>query len=163
MIGAVRRHAPAWPVAAAGSLAWGAAMSASAAAALLGMGWQMPERIAAVAAVYAAGGALAFPLAWLIAGIAGGAGTPASRRFAAAMLALAFTTAGLTMAIYALDYRRYYAEFHDPAFTATWALQLLFTTAGAVAQFAVTGVRLFFPLGFAATLVAACLFARLRA
>ena len=66
----------------------------------------------------------------------------------------------MTGGLYALDYRAYYAEWHADTFTRIWFLQFAHTIAAALYQFAVLGLRLFFPVGFAALLVASFWFAR---
>ncbi len=63
---------------------------------------------------------------------------------------------GATTAIYALDYRSYYAQWHESVFTWTWLIQFAFTTAGATLQFAVSGLPLYFPLGFAGLAPSPC-------
>jgi hypothetical protein len=80
--------------------------------------------------------------------------------FAAALLSFAAATACVTGGLYALDYRAYYAEWHAGAFSYTWFLQFTHTVAAALYQFAVLGMRLYFPFGFVALLVAAAVFAR---
>jgi hypothetical protein len=66
----------------------------------------------------------------------------------------------MTAALYALQYRLYYSAWHAETFSVTWALQLVFTALAALYQFAVLGVRLFLPLGFAALFAVAIWFAR---
>jgi hypothetical protein len=144
----------------AGTVLWSGAMAASALAGLLARGWQTPSSMAAVAALFAAGAAVAFPLAYAATRLAGG--RRAERRFAVAMLAFTLATIGATAALFALQYRAYYAHWHGPAFSKLWTIQFVFTAAAAVAQFAISGVRLYFPLGFAALLLVSAWFARRR-
>ena len=80
--------------------------------------------------------------------------------FAAAFLAFTVATIGITAALYALQSRSYYAQWHEPAFTITWCFQLVFTLLATVYQFAVLGLRLYFPVGFVALLVLSGWFAR---
>jgi hypothetical protein len=80
--------------------------------------------------------------------------------FAVAFLSFAFATAAVTGGLFALQYREYYAEWHADAFTRIWFLQFTHTIAAALYQFAVLGLRLFFPFGFAALLVVSFWFAR---
>jgi hypothetical protein len=142
----------------AGSAIWATAMAASAAARLELSGWQTPEAIAAVAAVFATGGALAFPLAFTAAGLFG------HRRFegrmALTLLAFTVVTIGCTALVYALDYRRYYSEWHGDPFTSRWLVEFAYTVAGAFGQFAITGIRMYFPFGFALLLLVSFWFAR---
>ena len=84
----------------------------------------------------------------------------AETAFAAMFLALALSTIGATAGLFALDYRTYYAEWHEDFGTITWAFQFFFTTANAVVQFAVLGTGLFFPLGFVGLFAASLWFAR---
>lgn len=87
-----------------------------------------------------------------------GRGTEAA--FAAAFVSLAATTVAVTALLYALQYRSYYAEWHAEAFTLTWAFQFVFTGLVALYQFAVLGIRLYFPVGLTALFAAALWFAR---
>lgn len=64
--------------------------------------------------------------------------------------------------LFALQYRSYYAEWHASAFTPTWAFEFAFTMLTALYQFVVLGMRLYFPLGFAALVAASIWFARQR-
>lgn len=133
-----------------GSAAWAALNGFGAALVLyLLRDWQSPGSIGEVTAVFATGSALSFiPAAWLARLLVGT--DRIELRFAAAFLALALTTMLVTAAVYALQYRFYYAQWHEPFGTVTWAVQFVFTGLAAVYQFAVLGLRLFFPLGFLA-------------
>lgn len=142
-----------------GALLWGIAMAASALGVLLFGDWETPQKIRTVTALFALGGAVAFPLALILARFL------AYRRqrevaFAVAFLSFASATACVTGGFFALQYREYYAEWHADAFTRIWFLQFVHTIAAALYQFAVLGLRLFFPIGFAALLVASFWFAR---
>ncbi len=156
-----RSHAalPAWPVALGGALAWAVVMGASAALGLWLRAWETQDRIVAVVALFAAGGAIAFVPGLFLARLAAGQ-KPRGAAFAAVFLGLSIATIGFTAALYALVYRSYYAAWHADAFTITWAFQQVFTTLGALGQFAVLGLRLYFPLGFAALVAAGLLFSR---
>jgi hypothetical protein len=46
-----------------------------------------------------------------------------------------------------MDYRLFYAQWHRPFGTRIWAYQFIFTSAGAVYQFLVMGLRLYLPVG----------------
>ncbi len=135
-------------------------MMASALFALHAEGWQTAAKAREIAAVYLAGAFAAFvPALWL--GRLLSAGRTGEAAFAALFLSLGIMTIGLTAAIYALDYRSYYTEWHAPAFSVTWAFQFVFTVAGALYQFAVLGLRLYLPFGLLALFAAALWFARL--
>lgn len=141
-----------------GSAVWAAAMAGSVAAQLALSGWQTPVAIASVAAIFAVGGAVAFPLAFTAAGFF--CHRRLEGRLAAALLAFTIVTIGCTATVYVLDYRRYYAEWHGDPFTARWIVEFAYTVAGALGQFAITGVRLYFPFGFVALLLISLWFAR---
>lgn len=155
----LRAALPGPTVAIGGSLAWAVLMGTSAALGLWLRAWETQDRIVAVVALFAAGGALGFVPGLFLARLVA-AGKPRGAAFAAVFLGLALATIGLTAAIYALVYRSYYAAWHADAFTVTWAFQQVFTTLGALGQFAVLGLRLYFPVGFAALVAAALLFSR---
>ena len=112
-----------------------------------------------MAALYAFGAAIAFPLGLMLARFVS-LGRSAEAAFAAAFLGFSLSTVGVTAMLFAFDYRQYYATWHDELFTITWAFQFAFTTANALIQFAALGVRLFFPIGFIALLAASLWFAR---
>lgn len=133
-------------------------MTLNATAALWLRGWRgMP--LLDVAILFAAGGLLAFPLGlWAGRCLAGRRG--AETTFAALFLCLAVGTVAATGALYAAQYRHYYAQWHAPAFTVMWTFQFVFTGLVALYQFAVLGVRLLFPLGLAALFAVSLLLAR---
>lgn len=142
-----------------GSALWALAMGASALSSLLFDHWETPGRVRAVVGLFALGGAAAFPLSLTVACLMSrGRGTEAA--FAAAFVSLAATTVAVTALLYALQYRSYYAEWHAEAFTLTWAFQFVFTGLVALYQFAVLGIRLYFPVGLTALFAAALWFAR---
>lgn len=155
----LRAALPSWPVALGGSLVWAVLMGASAALGLWLRAWETGALIVAVVLLFAAGGALGFTPGLLLARLVA-AGKPRGAAFAAVFLGLALATIGVTAAIYALVYRSYYAAWHADAFTITWMFQQVFTTLGALGQFAVLGLRLYFPLGFAALVAVGIVFSR---
>jgi hypothetical protein len=155
----LRNSLPSMATALVGSACWALVMAASAVIAVWRGGWETDAKIATIALLFGAGAALAFPVGLTLARFAS-SGKTAERRFAAYFLGLALSTIGFTAAIYALDYRQYYSAWHEEMFTTTWMFQFFFTAAVAVIQFAVLGVRLFFPLGFVALFVASLWFAR---
>ena len=154
-----RRSLPSFATALAGAACWSIVMALSALAGLWLRGWQTPERFMEIALIFALGAALAFPVGLFVARFIG-LGRRAEAAFAAAFLALSLSTLAMTAAIFALDYRQYYATWHDDAFTIRWLYEFAFTTAGAVVQFAVLGARLYFPIGFLALFAAGVWFAR---
>ena len=121
--------------------------------------WETPAKIRFVALLFAAGGALAFPVGLFAARL-----VSLERHWevalAAAFVCLLAATITFTGGLFALQYRSYYAEWHEPAFSLTWALQFVFTMLTALYQFVVLGIRLYFPLGFIALALASIWFAR---
>ncbi|ANT51636.1 hypothetical protein A6B35_17910 [Mesorhizobium amorphae CCNWGS0123] len=159
--GRLRSALPSLRTALLGALLWGVTMGASALINLLLDNWETPAKIRFVSLLYAAGGALAFPVGLFLARLVS-RGRHWEVALAAAFVCLLATTLAFTGALFALQYRSYYAEWHEPAFTITWAFQLVFTGLTALYQFVVLGIRLYFPLGFAALAVASVWFARQR-
>ncbi|MET3521153.1 hypothetical protein [Mesorhizobium abyssinicae] len=143
----------------AGALVWGPTMGASALVNLLLYDWETPAKIRFVTLIYAAGGALAFPVGLFLARLVS-RGRHWEVAFAAAFVALLVATLAFTGGLFALQYRSYYAEWHAPAFTIRWAFELVFTMLTALYQFVVLGIRLYFPLGFIALVAAGIWFAR---
>jgi len=142
-----------------GAIAWGAAMGASALLVLALDHWETPQKMRIVVAVFAAGGALGFPFAIILARFLSHGRRPETA-FAAAFLSLAAATVCATSGIFALDYRAYYAEWHEEPFTRVWFFQFAFTVAAAFYQFAALGLRLYFPIGFVALAIVSIWFAR---
>ncbi|CAN7423199.1 hypothetical protein [Aminobacter sp. LjRoot7] len=141
-----------------GAAVWGFAMGASAFLTLLLDHWETPVRVRAVVMLFALGGAVAFPIGWTLARLLS-CHRGRETAFAAAFISLGVVTIGLTALFYALQYRAYYAEWHAAPFTITWAFQFVFTGLVALYQFAVLGLRLYFPGGFVALFAAAAWFA----
>ncbi|WP_027166387.1 hypothetical protein [Mesorhizobium sp. WSM3224] len=156
----LRAAVPPASEAAAGSLLWGIAMGASALTNLLAA-WETSDRIRFVALLYVLGGMLAFPAGLTLARLVS-RGRHWETAFAAAFVSLLAATLAFTGGLFALQYRSYYAEWHAPALTLTWAFEFAFTMLTALYQFVVLGVRLYFPLGFAALVAASIWFARQR-
>ena len=159
MPGRVRRALPSLRVAFFGALLWAAAMGVSALVNLWLDDWETPAKIRFVFLLFAAGGALAFPVGLFAARLVS-LGRHWEVALAAAFVCLLVATIGFTGGLFALQYRSYYAEWHSPAFTITWAFQFVFTMLTALYQFVVLGIRLYFPLGFIALALASVWFAR---
>jgi len=85
---------------------------------------------------------------------------PPETRFAAAFLFLGTGTAVLTALLFALHYRQFYAQWHQPFGTRIWFFQFIFTFASAVYQFAVLGLRHYLPFGLILLIGASILHAR---
>ena len=149
---------PVWSTLA-GAIAWGAAMGASALLVLALDQWETPQKMRMVVAVFAAGGALGFPFGLILARFLSHRRRP-DTAFAAAFLSLAAATVCATSGIFALDYRAYYAEWHEDPLTRIWFFQFAYTAAAAFYQFAALGLRLYFPIGFVALTIVSIWFAR---
>lgn len=121
--------------------------------------WETPDKVAEVVWLFGIGGAIAFPLGLYIARFIA-LGRRAETAFAAAFLSFSLVTVAVTSGLYALQYRGYYAQWHADAFSITWIFQLIFTTLSSLYQFAVLGVRMYIPIGFAALVLASLWFAR---
>lgn len=155
----LRRAIPTPRTALFGALLWAVTMGASALVTLFLDDWETPAKIRIVTVLFALGAALAFPIGLFAARLVS-QGRRWEVAFAAAFVCLTAATIGLTGGLFALQYRSYYAAWHAPAFTHTWALQFVFTTLIALYQFVVLGIRLYFPLGFVALFAAGVWFAR---
>ena len=140
---------PSARVALVGTGLWALVNGATAAIGLLARDWQDEGAVAIVGLVFAAGAAIAFVPATYLARIVS-LGSRTEIRLAAALLALSVATIAATALVFALQYRLYYAQWHADFPSITWGFQQFFTTAAAVYQFAVLGLRLYFPIGFLA-------------
>ena len=143
-----------------GAIGWGAAAGSCALSGLMLDDWQTPAKIRAVFLLFALGGFVAFPFGLYFARLLAGWRQTGETAFAAAFLCLTLATIAATAALYGLQYREYYAQWHEEAFTLIWFLQFIHTLAAAAYQFAVLGLRLYFPLGFVALLAVSLWFAR---
>ncbi len=141
------------------AICWGAAMSASAIAALYLRNGLLTGHLGALTLVYFFGGALAWPiLVPLTQRFA--RQRPTGARFAAFFLALSIGTVAMTAFLFAMDYRWFYSRWHAPFGSLIWIFQFLFTGASAVYQFAVLGLALFLPLGLLCLIVVSAYLAR---
>lgn len=143
-----------------GGLAWGLAMAVSI---LLSLAMEQrlgQSGLVLLVALYFAGGFLAWiaalPLARFVS-----LGRPLETRFAVALLLLTLGSAASTAFLFALQYRMFYAQWHQPFGTTIWLFQFVFTSASAVYQFAVLGLRLLMPFGFLLLLLASIILTRL--
>ena len=129
-----------------GALVWGALMTVCAFLSLTMEGRAESFHLTKLLLIYFAGGLLAWPIA-----------LPAARlltrrrstetRFAAHFALLSLGTIAMTAFLFAMDYRLFYAQWHQPFGTRIWVFQFIFTAAGAVYQFLVMGLRLYLPVG----------------
>ena len=68
-------------------------------------------------------------------------------RIVLAVIVLAGATLAATAGVLALDYRVYYAAWHDDFLSITWFYQQAYTFLGSTYQYLVIGTRLYWPLG----------------
>lgn len=129
------------------SIIWAVMMSGTALFALMSQQARVLDpQVVTILTVYFAGGAVGYLMAF-----------PATywfgRRIASwltmplAAIALTCFTLGATAGFLALDYRTYYAQWHESAFSIGWFFQLFFTTLSSTYQYLVIGTRLYWPLG----------------
>jgi hypothetical protein len=153
---ALRVPLPAWL---GGTVLWGAAMAISA-----WVGFALLQNIPVthddeLMLLYFSGGALAWffvlPLIRFLSHA-----RPAETRFATALLLLGAGTIAMTAFLFAMQYRLFYAQWHAPFGSRIWVFQFVFTSAGAVYQFAVLGIRPLLPVGGAVLVLMSLLLAR---
>ncbi len=129
-----------------GALAWGLLMVVCAFLSLHMEGRDANFHLEKLLLIYFTGGfcawVIALPLARLLTRRRG-----TETRFAAHFALLSLGTVALTAFFFAMDYRLFYARWHQPFGTRVWAFQFVFTSAGAVYQFLVMGLRLYLPVG----------------
>lgn len=145
----MRHSLPGLPEILAGAPLWGLGMALSALLALYLRNGAETAHLTSILLLFFSGGLVAWPFA-LFLGRFGAIGRGKETRFAAFFLCLTVCTIAVTAILFALDYRIFYARWHAPFGTGTWAYQFTFTSASAIYQFVVMGIRLYLPLGFAA-------------
>ena len=156
---AFRRLVRSLPKAALFAPFYGAAVTASVVVHMVRHDQAYGLRMLAVIILFALGGTVGGFLAWVVAATVAGA-RPRSARFAAMSFTLILGTAGITAFFFFLQYRLYYAQWHDQSFSEMWIVQMLFTGASAVYIFAVSGLRMLLPFGLLVLFGAALIFAR---
>ncbi|MGN6551189.1 MAG: hypothetical protein ACTHJ3_15025 [Pararhizobium sp.] len=143
---------------AAGSLVWAAAMAAVVFLDLGRINGRIEGHLGILLVIYAAGGAIALPVASLLMRAAAGTRHPLARLLAA-FVVLALVTIAATALVYLLrDFVRivHPRDVVRPHVLFDRALDLAFT----LAEFCVLGIRLYFPYGLAALLAGAAWLAR---
>ncbi|NVP55793.1 hypothetical protein [Mycoplana rhizolycopersici] len=130
----------------AGALAWGALMALSASISLYFRNGFETLHLAELVTLFFLGGALAWPFVVLAAGLVA-RNAAVETRFAACFVLLALGTIGVTALLFAMDYRVFYSEWHEPILSRIGVKQLFGTTVSASYQFAVLGMRLYLPVG----------------
>ncbi|CUX21901.1 hypothetical protein [Agrobacterium genomosp. 13] len=140
-------------------LVWAASSAASAALGLYLRNRFETDHAADIVILFFCGGLLGWPLAMVALRF-----LPASvnlpLRLAASCLAIAFFTIAVTAAFFAFQYRIFYAQWHAPAFSRIWFFQQLFTSLGAIYQFCILGLRLYFPFAAVPLLLAGLVLCR---
>lgn len=142
-----------------GSLAWALAMAASFQLSVHFFGRATSSHDLALTLIYAAGGLLGWLVALPLIHVVEKRGGPQTV-LAAWLLLLGVVTVGAISGIYALQYRSFYAHWHAPFPSRIWVYQQIFTTASALYQFAVLGLRHLLPAGLAMLLVLSMVMAR---
>ncbi|EKF59707.1 hypothetical protein QWE_10802 [Agrobacterium albertimagni AOL15] len=142
-----------------GSLAWGLAMATSFQLSVHLFGRATSSHDLALTAIYAAGGIIGWLAALPLIHRIRKRGGPETA-LAAWLLLLGIVTVGAIAGIYALQYRTFYAHWHAPFLSRIWVYQQIFTTASALYQFAVLGMRHLMPAGLAMLLVLSMVMAR---
>lgn len=135
-----------------GSAAWAIVIGGSAGVELVRSDAAAGERLTLICAIYAAGALVAFAPALFVGRLLSRGRSEAA--FAATLLALSVGTIGAVGLLFAVDYRLYYAQWHEPAFSPDWVRQFIFTTAAAFYQYLVIGLRLYVPVGLVALFAA---------
>ncbi len=138
-----------------GAAGWGLLMAACALLSLVMQDRWQSFHLEKLLLIYFAGGLAAWPVALPLARLLTRR-RRAETRFAAHFVLLCLGTIAMTAFVFAMDYRLFYAQWHEPFGTRIWFLQFLFTSAGAAYQFLVMGLGLYLPVGLP-VLVAASL------
>lgn len=126
-----------------GSAGWGAIVMLSALAGIWLRNGLFVANPFAIASVFFYGGALAFlPALWFMTLAFGGRGKIA--RFVCGTLVIAAMTHLGASAIFALQYRVFYAQWHASFPNIVWFFQLAFTSAGAVFTFTVGSLHYYY-------------------
>lgn len=142
-----------------GSLAWALAMAASFQLSVHLFGRATSSHDLALTLIYAAGGLIGWLVALPLIHVVEKRGGQQTA-LAAWLLLLGVVTVGAISGIYALQYRSFYAHWHAPFPSRIWVYQQIFTTASALYQFAVLGLRHLLPAGLAMLLVLSMVMAR---
>ncbi len=142
-----------------GAVAWALAMAASFLLSTTLFGRASGSHVATLTALYALGGLLGWTVAVPLIRFSGH-GRTAPTVFSAWFLLLGITTIAATSALFALQYRLFYAHWHAPFPSRIWVYQFIFTSASALYQFAVLGLRHFLPTAFVLLLALGILMAR---
>ncbi len=137
---------PGWVALAGGAVVWGLLMAASALVSLYVRNRLETAHLGQLLALYLAGGVLAWPFVVFTARLVS-RNARLETRFAACLVLLAVGTIAMTAFLFAMDYRLFYSQWHQPLLTKTGMRQVFGTSASAVYQFAVMGLGLYLPVG----------------
>ncbi|WP_439529796.1 hypothetical protein [Pannonibacter sp.] len=119
-------------------------------------------RALALVFIFGLGGLTGSLLAWPLALWTADRRKAATARFAALFLLLGLATTGATALFYFLQFRLYYAAFHQTPLSRDWVLETLMTGANAGYLFAIDGTRILLPAGLPLLIAAALIFVRRR-
>ncbi len=143
---------PSYRLLSGGGLGWGLVMVASMLLYQLHQTGLNSTHLFELGTIYFGGGFLgwisALPVASLVTGR-----RAIETRFAACFFGLSVATISFTAFLFAMQYRMFYARWHDPFGSLNWAIEFVETGAGAVYQFLVLGLPHYLPLAFPALLV----------
>lgn len=137
---------PSLPILFGGAVLWGVAMAACAFLSLVIEDRWQSFYLGELLFIYFAGGLAAWPVVLPLVRLLA-RHRRMETRFAACFALLSLGTIGMTILLFALNYRQFYAQWHQPFGTRIWLLQFIFTSAGATYQFLVMGLRLYLPVG----------------
>lgn len=129
-----------------GAFGWGLLMAACAFVSLVMHGRWQTFHLEKLLAIYFAGGLAAWPIVLPVARFLTRRRT-VETRFAAHFALLSLGTIAITAFLFAMDYRLFYAQWHQPFGTRIWLYQFVFTLLGAAYQFVVMGLGLYLPVG----------------
>lgn len=130
-----------------GAVAWALSMAASFLLSTKLFGHASGSHAATLGALYGLGGLIGWAVAVPLIRFSGH-GRTAPTVFSAWFLLLGVTTIAATAGLFALQYRLFYAHWHAPFPSRIWVYQQIFTSASALYQFAVLGLRHFLPTAF---------------
>lgn len=132
-----------------GAPLWGLVMMFSAVTVLYVRGSLLWRADGLLLAIYFVGAMIGFAMALPVSRFCG-LGRRLETRFAATFFSLTLFTTGMTALIFAMQYRAFYAQWHDPFLTRYWILQFIFTSGAAVVHYVALGLRLYLPIGIVA-------------
>lgn len=147
---------------AAAAAIWPVAMAILAALHVLRSEEAFTPRALALIFIFGLGGLSGALTAWPLALWIADRRKAATARFAVLFLLLGLGTAGMTALLYFLQFRLYYAAFHQTPFSRDWVLETLVTGANAAYLFAIDGIRILLPAGLPLLVAAALVFVRRR-